>query len=121
MRTIIVKPYMRIQLGKQGENHAAQVVWRGIAAEYAALYGGGTFTLTVRRCGDGAAYPVNVTVSGGNVVWEVSAADTARAGTGSCELTYTVNGTTAKSRTWDTWVSESVSGSGTAEPPEEPA
>lgn len=121
MRTIIVKPYMRIQLGKQGENHAAQVVWRGIAAEYAALYGGGTFTLTVRRCGDGEAYPVNVTVSGGNVVWEVSAADTARAGTGSCELTYTVNGTTAKSRTWDTWVSESVSGSGTAEPPEEPA
>lgn len=121
MRTVYVQELMRLPLGKQGENGAARIVWQGLAARYQALYGSGAFTLTAKRCGDAAAYPVAVSTEGGDVVWLVRAADVASPGSGSCELTYTVDGAVAKSQTWSTYVAASISGDAPGEPPEEPA
>ncbi len=121
MRTVYVQELMRLPLGKQGENGAARIVWQGLAARYQALYGSGAFTLTAKRCGDAAAYPVAVSTEGGDVVWLVRAADVANPGSGSCELTYTVDGAVAKSQTWSTYVAASISGDAPGEPPEEPA
>lgn len=121
MRTVYVQELMRLPLGKQGENGAARIVWQGLAARYQALYGAGVFTLTAKRCGDAAAYPVAVSTEGGDVVWLVQAADVASPGSGSCELTYTVDGAVAKSQTWSTYVAASISGDAPGEPPEEPA
>lgn len=121
MRTVYVQELMRLPLGKQGENGAARIVWQGLAARYQALYGSGAFTLTAKRCGDAAAYPVAVSTEGGDVVWLVRAADVASPGSGSCELTYTVGGAVAKSQTWSTYVAASISGDAPGEPPEEPA
>ena len=112
---------IRFPLGKQGENEAVQVVWPGIVEKFRKLYGSGAFTLTAKRCGDAAAYPVAVSTEGGDVVWLVRAADVANPGSGSCELTYTVDGAVAKSQTWSTYVAASISGDAPGEPPEEPA
>ena len=97
MRTVYVQACIRFPLGKQGENEAVRVVWPGIVGKFRELYGSGSFTLTAKRCGDAAAYPVAVSTEGGDVVWLVRAADVASPGSGSCELTYTVDGALAKS------------------------
>ena len=121
MRTVYAQACIRFPLGKQGENEAARVVWAGIVEEFRKLYGSGVFTLTAKRCGDAEAYPVAVSTEGGDVVWLVRAADVASPGSGSCELTYTVDGAVAKSQTWSTYVAASISGDAPGEPPEEPA
>ena len=121
MRTVYVQACIRFPLGKQGENEAVRVVWPGIVEKFRKLYGSGAFTLTAKRCGDAAAYPVAVSTEGGDVVWLVRAADVANPGSGSCELTYTVDGVVAKSQTWSTYVAASISGDAPGEPPEEPA
>ena len=107
-----------IPLGRQGENQAQAVIWQGIAAQYAALYGEGAFQLMVARCGDTAPYPVALTRDGGSLVWTVSDSDTAKSGVGRCELTYLVGGVVAKSKTWQTQVLASFTADGSAEPPE---
>lgn len=121
MRTVYAQACIRFPLGKQGENEAVRVVWAGIVEEFRKLYGSGVFTLTAKRCGDADAYPVAVSTEGGDVVWLVRAADVASPGSGSCELTYTVDGAVAKSQTWSTYVAASISGDAPGEPPEEPA
>nr|DAG46807.1 MAG TPA: nucleoid-associated protein [Caudoviricetes sp.] len=121
MRTVYVQACIRFPLGKQGENEAMRVVWPGIVEKFRKLYGSGAFTLTAKRCGDAAAYPVAVSTEGEDVVWLVRAADVASPGSGSCELTYTVDGAVAKSQTWSTYVAASISGDAPGEPPEEPA
>lgn len=107
-----------IPLGRQGENQAQAVIWQGIAAQYAALYGEGAFQLMVARCGDAAPYPVALIRDGGSLVWTVSDSDTAKSGVGRCELTYLVGGAVAKSQTWQTQVLASFTADGSAEPPE---
>lgn len=107
-----------IPLGRQGENQVQTVIWQGIAAQYAALYGEGTFQLMAQRCGDAAPYPVVLTRDGDSLVWTVSDPDTAKSGVGRCELTYLVGGAVAKSKTWQTQVLASFTADGSAEPPE---
>lgn len=107
-----------IPLGRQGENQAQAVIWQGIAAQYADLYGEGAFQLMVARCGDAAPYPVVLTRDGDSLVWTVSDSDTAKSGVGRCELTYLVGGVVAKSKTWQTQVLASFTVDGSAEPPE---
>nr|DAQ49520.1 MAG TPA: hypothetical protein [Caudoviricetes sp.] len=107
-----------IPLGRQGENQAQAVIWQDIAAQYAALYGEGTFQLMAQRCGDAAPYPVALTRDGGSLVWTVSDSDTAKSGVGRCELTYLVGGAVAKSKTWQTQVLVSFTVDGSAAPPD---
>lgn len=121
MRKIEVMDARTIVIGRAGENGAAQVVWPGILAKWRGLYGEGTVQLAARRPGDKDPYPAVCEVSGDDVTWVVSAGDTGRAGIGECELSYLVGDTVAKSQTWATMVMKSLTGDGTAEPPEEPA
>lgn len=107
-----------IILGHQGENHARQVVWPNIVAEYATLYGDGTFTLAAQRHGDAAPYPVAISAENDSIVWVVSDPDTAEPGFGKCELTYLVDETVAKSQTWTTLTLSSITAQELSEPPE---
>ena len=118
MRTLIVRDAMRIPIGRQGENEAQRVVWPDIVTGWAKIYGDGVFSLAVKRKGDTAPYPVTVTTENGALVWVPTNADTAVAGSGSCELSYTVDDVLAKSQTWRTEVYSSLTGEGETEPPE---
>lgn len=104
-----------IPLGVQGENLAQQV--RFPVRRWVEGYGEGTFRLLVRRPGDTEPYAAAVTVEEEYVVWTVTAADTARAGMGRCELQYSVGEALAKSWAWVTRVEASLGGSG-EDPPE---
>ena len=117
MREIEVRELPYLPLGHQGENEAQRIVWRGLADSWARLYGEGVFALTVLREGDSVAYPASLKSENGDVIWTLSNADTAKAGEGMAELTYTVGGAIAKSRTWRTVVEPSLSANGTTEPP----
>ena len=117
MRTIEVKELAYLPLGRQGENKAQRIVWPGIADSWARLYGAGVFALTVKRQGDAMPYPASITSENGDVIWVLGSADTARAGEGLAELTYTVDGVIAKSRTWRTVTEPSLNAAGTTEPP----
>lgn len=110
-------PSTMICLGRSGENNARQVEfditrWRG-------LYGDdGQVQLIAQRTADEEPYPCAIEVDGPRVLWTVSAADTAKPGNyGRCELSYHVNGTLAKSETWQTFVLASM-GEATGDPPE---
>ena len=118
MREIEVRELPYLPLGHQGENEAQRIVWRGFADSWARLYGEGVFALTVLREGDSAPYPASLKSENGDVIWTLSNADTAKAGEGMAELTYTVGGAIAKSRTWRTVVEPSLSANGTTEPPD---
>lgn len=118
MREIEVRGLAYIPLGRQGENGAQKVVWPGIADSWARLYGNGVFALAVLRQGDSAPYPASITSENGDIVWVLSSADMAKPGEGMAELTYTVGGVIARSRTWRTVVERSLSADGTSEPPE---
>lgn len=117
MREIEVRELPYLPLGHQGENEAQRIVWRGLADSWARLYGEGVFALTVLREGDSAPYPASLKSENGDVIWTLSNADTAKAGEGMAELTYTVGGVIAKSRTWRTVVEPSLSANGTTKPP----
>lgn len=118
MRTLIVRDAMRIPIGRQGENEAVRIVWPDVVTLWAKLYGDGIFSLAVKRKGDAAPYPVTVTIEDGALVWVPTNADTANVGSGSCELSYTVDDVLAKSQTWSTEVYPSLTGEGETEPPE---
>ena len=120
MRKIAVTDARTIVIGRAGENGAAQVVWPGLLAKWQGLYGEGTVQLAARRPGDKDPYPAVCQTDGYDITWVVSAADTGRAGIGDCELSYFVGDTVVKSMTWATMVLKSLTGDGTAEPPEEP-
>ena len=117
MREIEVRELPYLPLGHQGENEAQRIVWRGLADSWARLYGEGVFALTALREGDSAPYPASLKSENGDVIWTLSNADTAKAGEGMAELTYTVGGAIAKSRTWRTVVEPSLSANGTTKPP----
>lgn len=117
MREIEVRELPYLPLGHQGENEAQRIVWRGLADSWERLYGEGIFALTVLREGDSAPYPASLKSENGDVIWTLSNADTAKAGEGMAELTYTVGGMIAKSRTWRTVVEPSLSAKGTTKPP----
>lgn len=85
-------------------------------AKWVEVYGDGQFQLIHRRAGDSAPYPVAVTVDGGNVLWDVSSADTAVVGTGACELQYYVGDVLAKSKTWETRVLPALDDTGPVPP-----
>lgn len=107
MRTIVDKPGTLL-LGKQGENLARELAFREPAA-WAEEFGAGTAQLLVSPPG-GPAYPVVLEEEGGLAVWHVTAADTARAGYGRCELRWSVDGIIVKSKTYITFVAEGLSG-----------
>lgn len=107
MRTIVDAPGT-LYLGKQGEHLARELAFPE-PASWAEEFGPGTAQLLVSPCG-GKAYPVILPEEDGFAVWRITAADTARAGYGRCELRWSVNGMVMKSKTYVTHVAEGLSG-----------
>lgn len=118
MPKMTVRDHGIIWLGKQGENEVLQVIWRGIVPEWEEKYGAGEFQLAVRRNQDTAPYIANIELDGGDIVWTITSAETARVGDGACELTYTVGDSIAKSQIWTITVCESLTGQEPVDPPE---
>lgn len=117
MRSVIVQNTASILLGRVGENNTTQVIWENIVSEYRENFGDGSFTLAVKRCGDKSPYFVDITADEANISWLVSGGDVAKAGMGSCELTYTVDGAIAKTQTRSTVVYNSLSADEPTDPP----
>lgn len=118
MPKMTVRDHGIIRLGKQGENEVLQVIWRGIVPEWEEKYGTGEFQLAVRCNQDTAPYIANIELDGGDIVWTITSAETARVGDGECELTYTVGDSIAKSQIWTITVCESLTGQEPVDPPE---
>lgn len=108
-----------IVLGYVGENQATCVVWPGMAAAWRSLYGGGRIEGAHQRYGDESPYPIVLTeTDAGDVVWTLSESDLAREGAGAVELSFFEDSVLAKSKQWSTVVLPSITGGGTADPPE---
>ena len=107
MRIIVDTPGV-LELGKQGDNLARELAFPEPAA-WAEEFPGGAAQLLVSPNG-GKAYPVVLEEENGLAVWRVTAADTARAGYGRCELRWSVDGMVVKSKTYVTFVAEGLSG-----------
>lgn len=118
MPKMTVRDHGIIRLGKQGENEVLQVIWRGIVPEWEEKYGAGEFQLAVRRNQDTAPYIANIELDGGDIVWTITSAETARVGDGECELTYVVGDSIAKSQIWTITVCASLTGQEPTDPPD---
>ena len=106
-----------LELGRQGENLARQVVFDLSAWE--AEYGPGTVELIHQRPGEEAPYPVAVRREDTFVLWDLTSADTAVAGSyGHCELRWYVGDILAKSKIWRTWVEPAMDTPSETAPPE---
>lgn len=96
-----------INIGKQGENEATQVVFD--VSEMITTYGSGTAVVVVQRRGDLSPYELdNTTQSGDTVTWLVSDVDTAVYGTGRVQIFWTINDEVAKTVTYQFYVEESL-------------
>lgn len=116
VRVVVLKNQTRsIVVGRRGTYSTARVIFD--VTYLIEAYGNGTPALLVRRATDTAAYPVNITYSGNEVIWDVSATDTAIKGHGECELYWYVDGGLAKSVIYDFNVYRGIDDSG-SEPPE---
>lgn len=104
-----------IDLGRQGEN-LARIIDIDISA-WRAEFGEGTVQLLHQRPGDSTPYPAAVEQAGDVVRWEITAADTARAGYGAAQLLFYAGDVLAKQCIYRTCVSPSL-GQSAGEPPE---
>lgn len=84
-----------INIGRQGENAATQVVFD--VSEMITTYGSGTATVVIQRQGDLEPYMHDdATQSGNDVTWTVTSADTEVAGYGVVQIFWTVSDELAK-------------------------
>lgn len=85
MREVFAKLGEDIRLGRRGENLATRVTF-DVSGWMSS--GEGTIHLLHQRNGDNVPYPCAITVDGGTVTWEITAADVEIAGRGRAELQY---------------------------------
>lgn len=115
MKTINVSTQQAaISLGYRGENLAREIQFD--LSEWVKDYGSGQVHLLHQRHGESTPYPVIVEFDGRVLRWSPTAADTAKAGTGRCELQYRQGDRVVKSEQYIVDVMESLSDD-TAEPP----
>lgn len=106
-----------IKLGHTGENEAVRVAFSLVP--FKEEFPGGRPALLVKPPKGGNAYPVALTSEGDTAYWTVTAADTAVAGFGQCELQWYAGDTLAKSDKFDFIVVPALEAG--AEPPDEPS
>ena len=111
-----VKEDCMILLGKQGENLATGIQFPSIS-HWITAYGIGTVQLLHQRSGDEAAYPCVIQQTDDVILWPITSADVEKAGTGWCELRYTVNDAVVKSATWQTLTAPALDCSDSAPEP----
>lgn len=107
---INAKPSGILSLGREGENQARSI--RFDISHWVKDFGPGVVELVHQRSGDPYPYPVVVTQTGNEVLWNITATDTAMVGLGRCELQFYLGGVLAKSENWYTKVFDSISSSG---------
>lgn len=107
---INAKPSGILSLGREGENQARSI--RFDISHWVKDFGPGVVELVHQRSGDPYPYPVVVTQTGNEVLWNITATDTAMVGLGRCELQFYLGGVLAKSENWFTKVFDSISASG---------
>ncbi len=106
-----------IKLGHTGENEAVRVTFSLVP--FKEEFPGGRPALLVKPPKGGNAYPVALTSEGDTAYWTITAADTAVAGFGQCELQWYAGDTLAKSDKFDFIVVPALEAG--AEPPDEPS
>ena len=117
MRTVSSNNTTVLPLGKQGENLAEKIIFTD-PISWLKGYGTGTVQLLNQRPGEDTPYPVVISEeSDGSYSWVVTAADTALAGQGKCELRYLSGDTVVKSLIWSTIVNDAL-GEPSDTPPE---
>ena len=117
MKKIYADNRMMLDIGRQGENLARQIIFD--LSDWMAEYGPGVAELIAQRPGDDAPYPVAVRRDGESMLWDLTAADTAVAdGYGRCELRWYVGDILAKSKIWRTWVEPAMDTPPETAPPE---
>ena len=115
MEIIRVTRNAPITIGRRGENLARCIVF-DISA-WRETFGDGQVELLHQRNEDESPYPCAITIEGDDVIWEINSGDTAKEGSGRCELRYMVDETLAKSAIYQTVVETAIN-DGEAEPPE---
>lgn len=103
-------------LGRQGE-HLARDIEFDVLQQWRQEYGDGEIRLYNVRPGETMPYAVALITAGEKAIWTVTATDTARSGTGMCELRYLVGEAVVKSQVYVTVVAKAISGS-EIDPPE---
>lgn len=103
-------------IGRQGENLARRVQFT-IPSDWDMADPSASVQLVVQRAGEYTAYPVMLYCEDSRYYWDVTSTDTARPGYNKCELRYMLGDVLAKSKTWPTFVAESINDDMT-EPPD---
>ena len=117
MKKIYADNRMTLDIGRQGENLARQIIFD--LSDWMAEYGPGVAELIAQRPGDEKPYPVAVRREDTFVLWDLTSADTAVAGSyGRCELRWYVGDILAKSKIWRTWVEPAMDTPSETAPPE---
>lgn len=106
-----------IKLGHTGENEAVRVAFSLLP--FKETFPDGVPSLLARRKGDASAYPVPLTIEADTAYWDVTRADTEKAGFGQCELQWIVGNTLAKSDKFDFFVVKALEAG--AEAPDAPS
>lgn len=106
MRTIVDRP-QTLCLGKQGENFTREFLFPE-TARWADFFKDGSPQLLCRPPGGGPVYPVALDMEDGMALWRVSKGDLARPGCGYCELRWKTGEKVVKSKTYITFVAESL-------------
>ena len=115
MKKIYADNRMTLDIGRQGENLARQIIFD--LSDWMAEYGLGVAELIAQRPGEEAPYPVAVRREDTFVLWDLTSADTAVAGSyGRCELRWYVGQVLVKSRIWRTWVEPAMATPGDTPP-----
>ena len=117
MTQIYANNFTTLALGRRGENLARKVVFD--VSDWEAEYGHGVVELIAQRTGEEAPYPVAVRREDTFVLWDLTSADTAVAGSyGRCELRWYVGDILVKSKIWRTWVEPAMDTPSETAPPE---
>ena len=115
MKQIKANSLSTLHLGRHGENLARQIVFD--VSGWESEYGPGSVELIAQRPGEEAPYPVAVRREDTFVLWDLTSADTAVAGSyGRCELRWYAGQVLVKSRIWRTWVEPAMAPPGDTPP-----
>ena len=113
MREVHAKLGEDIWLGRRGENLATRVIF-DVSGWMSS--GKGTISLLHQRNGDNVPYICVITVDGGTVMWDITAADVEVAGRGRAELQYLDGDVCKKSAIYTTNTLRALTNAGDAPP-----
>lgn len=107
-----------MQIGRVGENIVTEIQFD--FSKWVEAYGaGGDFYLTARQPQSDVSYPIVVTVDENIATWTITNSDLLITGFGKVEAWYRIGDAVKASAIFDTWIGESLDGSGEVPSPYE--